>query len=111
MTNTIIFDNIFYHKFRVKYRKNGILLRIPNFIGNDCVTISGMDDEFVSRGFAGSDLPSSNPIDGKYIKNGNGIWVNSDGLRVILDLGHGNFEGCDAINGVPDDQSCKIVYP
>ena len=76
-----------------------------------------MDDEFVSRGWVGSDFPSSDPIDGKYIKNKNGIWVNSGGLRVIVDLGHGNFEGCDAINGLPLNgeptfvQSCKIACP
>lgn len=77
----------------------GLLL---NGIQASDVYVCGADSGFAKR-FA--DQPQQtkynvNGIDGKYTKTSDTVWKNSDGSRVIVDLGYYGMEGCYATNGV-----------
>ena len=76
----------------------------------DDVYVCGVDTGFAKRFSDDSSQPKFNVtgIDGKYSKISDTLWANSDGTRVIVDLGiqlwdgYGAMEGCFATNNVPD---------
>ena len=70
---------------------------------NQCVYVRELDEGFAEKNMRKyTKLPN---VNGKYIKQNDGRWLNHDGSSVIVNLGNskGGFSGCYANNGREND--------